>query len=151
MKRNFINRILIAHGVNLDLLGRREPHLYGDLTLDQLNKWIVDKSSEFKCLGSTDLSFFHSNSESRYLDEISKPWDGIVLNPGAWTHTSLALGDRLKGAGTTFVEVHMTNLFARESIRQVSYCKPHALGVVQGFGKYSYLAGLLSLVNCIQE
>jgi 3-dehydroquinate dehydratase II len=132
-------------------LGHREPELYGNLTLSDLNQWITNKVSEFKCLDSVDLTFFQSNSESCYLEEISKPWDGIVLNPGAWTHTSLALGDRLKGLGAIFVEVHMTNLSAREPIRQISYCRPHALGVVQGFGKYSYVAGLLSLANFIQE
>jgi 3-dehydroquinate dehydratase II len=137
--------------VNFDLLGQREPELYGTLSLSQLNAWIKKKALEYECLKNVDLNFFQSNSESCYLEKISNPWDGIILNPGAWTHTSLALADRLKGLELPFVEVHMTNLYARESIRQVSYCKPHALGVVQGFGKYSYVAALLSLVNCIQE
>ena len=93
------------------------------------------------------LHFYQSNSEADFLNEISKKWDGALINPGAWTHTSLALGDRLAALQLPFVEVHISNLSQREDFRKHSYLSPHAVGVVYGFGLGSYGAALIGLLN----
>lgn len=143
-------KILISNGVNLDLLGTREPSVYGHETLDDLEKRLRNFSKYlediYKC--SIDLSFFQTNDEASYLDILTQvSWDGCVLNPGAWTHTSLALGDRLKALRITFIEVHLSNIYARESYRHHSYLTPHAAGVISGLGMRSYLSALLALID----
>ncbi len=92
-----------------------------------------------------ELEFFQSNHEALFLEQLSLDWDGAVINPGAWTHTSLALADRLSGLALPFVEVHISNLAKREAFRQHSYAAPHALGVCFGFGLPSYLCALTGL------
>ena len=140
--------ILIASGVNLDLLGQREPAIYGHKTLKDMQVLLTKNwaglAKQYGFLREK-IVFYQTNSESELLAKISEPWQGIVLNPGAWTHTSLALADRLAGLGVHFVEVHLSNLSAREEIRKHSYCAPHALGVVSGFGIEAYLLGLQGL------
>ncbi len=141
-------RILVAHGVNLDLLGRREPHIYGSEGLDDI-ELLLRKSSPALAtllgLAPPELSFFQSNHEGVFLDKLSEGWDGALINAGAWTHTSLALADRLAGLGLPFVEVHLSNLSKREEFRHFSYAAPHAKGVCYGFGLGSYLSGLSGL------
>jgi 3-dehydroquinate dehydratase-2 len=141
-------RILIAHGVNLDLLGKREPEIYGSTTLatleDELRKINPALAKAFG-LDMADLTFFQSNHEGLFLEKISEGWDGAVINPGAWTHTSLALADRLAALKLPFAEVHLSNLAKREPFRQHSYAAPHAVGVCFGFGSASYIAGLSGL------
>lgn len=143
-------QILIASGVNLDLLGRREPSVYGHDTLADMEKLLT---SEWPVLAKKfgfakdKLVFFQTNSETELLEKISEPWRGVVLNAGAWTHTSLALADRLAGLETKFVEVHLSQLSQREDFRQHSYTAKHALGVVYGFGISSYLLGLEGLLS----
>jgi 3-dehydroquinate dehydratase-2 len=141
-------RILIAHGVNLDLLGQREPEIYGSTTLanveDELRKINPALAKAFG-LEATDLTFYQSNHEGLFLEKISEGWDGAVINPGAWTHTSLALADRLAGLKLPFAEVHLSNLAKREAFRQHSYSAPHAIGVCFGFGSASYVSGLSGL------
>lgn len=143
--------ILILSGVNLDLLGTRENHIYGKDTLADMENLLTSEWAQlrktFPKFSKVGLTFFQSNDEAKFLEMISKKWAGIVINPGAWTHTSLALADRLRGVGIPFVEVHMSNLHAREDFRKVSFLAPHALGVVQGFGIRSYLLGLEGLVS----
>lgn len=142
--------ILIANGVNLDLLGRREPTIYGKQDLESLE--IGLRQYEKEQAGRVSLSFFQSNEEAAFLVKLSEGWDGIVLNPGAWTHTSLALADRLAGLAVPFVEVHISNLSSRESFRQHSYCAPYAWGIVSGFGFIGYrvaLEGLLCKLEAI--
>lgn len=117
-------KILIANGVNLDLLGSREVDVYGKSSLKDLEKYIgnlIPNLLQVSAFSEIDLHFFQSNSEPEFLDKISEEWDGILINPGAWTHTSLALADRLKGLGVTFVEVHLTNISNREEFRKHSY------------------------------
>ena len=143
-------QILIASGVNLDLLGRREPDVYGHETLEDMQKLL---SAEWPALAKKfgfakdKLVFFQTNSEAELLGKISEPWRGVVLNSGAWTHTSVALADRLAGLQTKFVEVHLSQLSQREAFRQHSYTAKHALGVVYGFGISSYLLGLEGLLT----
>lgn len=142
-------QILIASGVNLDLLGKREPQIYGSDTLRDMEALL---STEWPALAKASgftkdkLVFFQTNSEVALLEKISAPWRGVVLNPGAWTHTSLALADRLAALETKFVEVHLSQLSQREAIRQQSLTAKHALGVVYGFGIESYLLGLRGLL-----
>jgi len=130
-------RILVASGVNLDLLGRREPGIYGRATLADLE---VLARSEFAA--RAELFFAQTNVEAEYLALLDGEWSGAVINPGAWTHTSLALADRLAGLELPFVEVHLSNTAAREAFRHHSYTARLAVGVVQGFGINSYLLGI---------
>jgi 3-dehydroquinate dehydratase-2 len=145
--------ILVANGVNLDLLGQREPGVYGSTSLksleDRLRADVPRFEQWFDC--HLELTFFQTNHEGELLDKFSqKKWDGVVLNPGAWTHTSLALADRLRALQLRFVETHLSNVAARETFRHHSYCAPHAAGVVSGFGVNSYYAALFGLLNDLQ-
>lgn len=141
-------RILIANGVNLDLLGVREPEVYGHSNLAKIEQDLRVASPTLSLMAGIlepELVFFQSNNEALFLEELSRGWDGAVINPGAWTHTSLALADRLLGLKLPFVEVHLSNLAKREAFRQHSYCSAYAIGVCSGFGPVSYLTGLLGL------
>ncbi len=141
-------RVLVVHGVNLDLLGTREPEVYGKATLADIDAALKKNAAavaELAGLGGIELKTFQTNDESALLAELSKPCDGVVINPGAWTHTSLALADRLKGLGVPYVEVHLSNVAAREEFRRHSFTAPSAAGCVHGFGAASYLAGLYGL------
>ena len=147
-------KILVAHGVNLDLLGLREPQIYGKHTLADIESRLRTVSPEFAKafqLPSVQLHFFQSNHEGLFLDELSKKWDGALINAGAWTHTSLALADRLVALALPFVEVHISNLSKREDFRQHSYAAPHAIGVCYGFGMDSYTAALSGLYAFLQK
>jgi 3-dehydroquinate dehydratase-2 len=147
-----ILKILCANGVNLDLLGRREPSIYGSESLAVIESRLREDIALWQksFTRPIDLKCIQTNDESEYLHALSEQGvDGILLNPGAWTHTSLALADRLRGLGTPYVEVHLSNLSARaqsEPIRATSLCAPYALGVIYGLGVESYRAGLFALV-----
>jgi 3-dehydroquinate dehydratase-2 len=143
-------RVLVANGVNLDLLGRREVGVYGRASLAEIEAGLErDAPAAARLAGwdEVELAFFQSNDEARFLEELGKGWDGALINAGAWTHTSLALADRLKGLDLPFVELHLSNLAAREEFRHKSYSAPHAAGVVYGFGAASYLAALVGLLR----
>lgn len=151
-KSNLELNILIGNGVNLDLLGKREAQHYGNFTLSDLEKKLTDYCRQLNQNYSSHnikLTFFQSNSESVFLSEVEKPYDGAVLNFGAWTHTSLALSDRLKAIGLPFVETHISNLSSRESFRQHSYFSPISLGVVYGMGVRSYYSALVGLIDIL--
>lgn len=140
--------ILVANGVNLDLLGQREAAHYGRFDLAQLEQSLRSFATS---LGeawkvSLNLDFRQTNDESVYLSWLDDPWDGALLNPGAWTHTSLAIGDRLAALAKPIAEVHISNVKTREAFRQVSYISPHAAGIVSGFGMASYHSALTGLV-----
>lgn len=141
-------RILVAHGVNLDLLGKREPHIYGCeglADIETLLRKVSPVLAQSMGLQPPELFFFQTNHEGLFLDKLSESWDGALINAGAWTHTSLALADRLVGLGLPFAEVHLSNLAKREPFRQHSYAAPHAQGVSFGFGLGSYVSGLSGL------
>ena len=149
-----VNKIIVANGVNLDLCGQREAQLYGNFTLAQLETYLrlhADRLCPLWGCGDCRLVFFQTNCEHKFLSEISKPWRGALLNPGAWTHTSLALGDRLASLSLQFVEVHISPLARRARQRQRSYSAPYAIGVVSGFGMDSYLAALVGLLSHLQR
>lgn len=148
-------RILVANGVNLDLLGQREPEIYGRDTLEEIQTKIVFDMEQFVQsldLPEYELHFFQSNHEGVFLDTIGAPgWDGIVLNPGAWSHTSLAIADRIRGLTVPCVEVHLSNIHAREAERQTTITGAASTGIVSGFGADSYLMGLLVLIRKLSD
>ncbi len=133
--------ILVINGVNLDLLGIRQPEIYSRYTLRDIEDMLQgsDLSKDI------NFHFFQTNSESSFIETISSSYDGIVINPGAWTHTSIAILDRLLAVGVPYVEVHISNIFAREEFRHHSYISSQALGVICGLGidSYLYAAGYL--------
>ncbi len=146
-------KILIANGVNLDLLGKREPHIYGRWTIPEIESDIKKKSYNFEEIYNKKihLHFFQTNSEKEYLEILDQHWDGAILNPGAWTHTSLALSDRLKALDLKYVEVHLSNLMSREPIRQQSFISENALGVIMGMGHHGYSVALYSLLEFLNK
>jgi 3-dehydroquinate dehydratase II len=135
----------VLHGPNLRLLGRREPGVYGSRTLDEVNAELRASAAP---LGA-DLEIFQSNHEGAildWIDEVSGRVQGFVVNPGALTHTSVALRDALLGVDLPYVEVHLSNTAAREPFRHRSLLADRAAGVVYGFGTESYLLGLRGLL-----
>ncbi len=143
-------RILVLHGPNLNLLGKREPEIYGTLSLDDINGALEALGAEFEAV----LGFFQSNSEGALVDAIQQApekYDGILINSAAYTHTSVALRDALAAIGLPFVEVHLSNIHRREEFRHHSYLAPLALGQICGFGLDSYLLGLRALFNHIKN
>lgn len=138
-------RIAVLHGPNLNLLGRREPEIYGPLSLAEVDARIAEAAATL----GVDVESFQSNVEGILVDwvqQISDRADGFVVNAGAYTHTSIALRDALAGAGRPFVEVHLSNLQAREPFRHDSLLAPKAVGAIMGFGVDSYVLGLRGLV-----
>ena len=138
-------KIAVVHGPNLRLLGRREPEVYGSKTLDDVNGLLSELAAEL----GVDIETFQSNHEGElvdHVDEASSRVDGFLINPGAFTHTSIALRDALVGVDRPFVEVHLSNTAGRERFRRHSYLSGVAAGVVYGFGVQSYLLGLRGLV-----
>ena len=141
-------RVAVVHGPNLQLLGQREPDVYGRETLDEIVGRIEALGAEL----NVEIESFQSNTEGTLLDWIAKTAksvDGFIVNAGALTHTSIALRDCLVGVGRPFVEVHLSNTAAREDFRHHSYLAQVAGGVVYGFGPESYLLGLRGLVALI--
>ncbi|MBW2714708.1 MAG: type II 3-dehydroquinate dehydratase [Deltaproteobacteria bacterium] len=142
-------RILVIHGPNLNLLGSREPEIYGTATLEEING---DLSSAAKEWGA-EVEFFQSNYEGALVDRIqeSQSWaDGILINPGGLTHTSVTLRDALVATDLPIVEVHLSNIFAREDFRKNSFVSPIVLGVVSGFGPMGYGFGLNALLEHLE-
>ncbi len=142
-------RILVIHGPNLNLLGSREPDIYGNTTLEEING---DLSSAAKEWGA-EVEFFQSNYEGALVDRIqeAQSWaDGILINPGGLTHTSVTLRDALIATGLPIVEVHLSNIFAREEFRRSSFVSPIALGVISGFGPMGYGLGLNALLEHLE-
>lgn len=138
-------RVAVIHGANLRMLGRREPEVYGSDTLDDINRCLRATADEL----GVEIEIFQSNSEGAildYLEEAAPRVDGVLINPGAFTHTSIALRDALAGIDRPFVEVHLSNPAARESFRHRSYLAPAAAGVVAGFRAESYLLALRGLL-----
>lgn len=130
--------ILVLHGPNLNLLGSREPSVYGHITLDQIN----NKLQHLVHIQGENLLYFQSNSESALVDRVhlarQDGTDFIVINPAAFTHTSVALRDALAAVAIPFIEVHLSNVFARELFRKESYFSDLAVGVISGLGATGY-------------
>ena len=133
--------VLLINGPNLNLLGTREPHIYGSTTLEDV---VSDATAQAKLLG-VHLSAFQSNSEGAIVDRIHKArnnFDAVIINAGAYTHTSVAIRDALSGIDIPFVEIHITNVHSREPFRHHSYLSDKATAVICGLGVYGYTASL---------
>ncbi|MBU3758717.1 MAG: type II 3-dehydroquinate dehydratase [Candidatus Omnitrophica bacterium] len=144
MKKN----ILVLHGPNLQLLGQREVDVYGRLTLKEINQALAAEAKKLK----VGVDFFQSNHEGEILDRIgtaSKAYQAIVINPAAYTHTSVALRDALLGCSLPCIEVHLSNIYKREDFRRQSLTAAACAGIVSGFGVQSYLLGLRAAAELI--
>jgi 3-dehydroquinate dehydratase-2 len=132
-------KLLIINGPNLNMLGQRESGIYGNLTLSDINSKLLKKAE-----GRAELDFFQSNHEGALVDHIQQAtgYDGIIINAGAYTHTSIAIRDALLSVKIPFVEVHLSNVYARETFRHKSYLSDIAKGVAAGFGFMSYIFAL---------
>ena len=140
--------LLVLHGPNLNLLGVREPGIYGCATLESINSSLHDLARELGCT----LSTFQSNHEGVLVDAIQSAVgsaDGILINPAAYTHTSVAIRDALSAISLPTVEVHLSNIHRREEFRRHSYIAPVAAGQISGFGADSYLLGLRALFTLV--
>jgi 3-dehydroquinate dehydratase-2 len=142
-------RILVIHGPNLNLLGSREPDIYGNTSLEEINGDLTSAAKEW----GAEVEFFQSNYEGALVDRIqeSQSWaDGILINPGGLTHTSVTLRDALVSTELPIVEVHLSNIFAREEFRRNSFVSPISLGVISGFGPMGYGLGLNALLEHLE-
>ncbi|NJL61643.1 MAG: type II 3-dehydroquinate dehydratase [Methylacidiphilales bacterium] len=142
--------ILVLHGPNLNLLGQREPGIYGSLSLADINRLLVEEASNLM----VEIFAVQSNHEGVLVDTIHSALaqhHGLLINAGAYTHTSVALRDAIAGVNLPTVEVHLSNIYRREEFRHHSYIAPVAIGQISGFGVQSYLLGLHALVDHLRE
>ncbi len=143
-------KILIIHGPNLNMLGKREPEIYGAKTLDEINTQLEHEAKQLDAF----IDFYQSNSEGEIVTKIQEAmsnYDGIVINPGAYTHTSVAIRDAILSSGLAVVEAHISNVHKREEFRHKSFVSGVALGVISGFGTNSYVLGLKGLVDYLKS
>lgn len=141
----FLNlmKLLILNGPNLNLLGKREPEIYGSLTFEEYLEQLKNKFPNIV------FEYYQSNIEGEIIDklhEVGFSYDGIILNAGAYTHTSIGIGDAIKGITTPVIEVHISNTFSRESFRHQSYISPNVKGIIIGFGLKSYELAIQSFL-----
>lgn len=143
--------ILVLHGPNLNLLGLREPEHYGNLTLSAINHNLTEQAQ----LAQVGLEIFQSNAEAELISKIhsfaTQKLDFIIINPAAFTHTSIAMRDALSAIKVPFIEVHLSNVYARESFRQHSYFSDIAVGVISGLGAHGYQFALAYAIAHIQR
>ena len=145
-----MNAILLLHGPNLNLLGEREPEVYGKMTLAEVDQKAVEAG---KSLG-LEVRSYQSNVEGELINAIqdARGWAaGIIFNPAGYTHTSVALRDAVAGSGLPVIEVHLSNVYAREPFRQKSLIAPVCAGSIAGFGWQSYLLGLHALAGILDK
>ncbi|MBF2045797.1 MAG: type II 3-dehydroquinate dehydratase [Leptolyngbya sp. IPPAS B-1204] len=147
---NLTHSILVLHGPNLNLLGQREPTVYGATTLADINQMLEQEGRSLR----VKMTAFQSNHEGALVDAIHAAFgqhQGILINPGAYTHTSVAIRDAIAGVAIPTVEVHLSNVYKREAFRHHSYIAPVAVGQISGFGAESYRLGLLALVHYLRQ
>jgi 3-dehydroquinate dehydratase-2 len=143
-------KVLVLHGPNLNLLGIREPQVYGSASLDDINKKVLQWAKK----EGVQVEIRQSNSEGElvnWVQEAMGRYQGIVINPAAYSHTSIALRDALLSTGIPTVEVHLSNIYKRESFRHQSYIADVAVGQISGFGADSYLLGLQAIVDYLRK
>ncbi len=139
-----MKRIQIINGPNLNLLGRREPGIYGNSSFEQ---WLAEAVKRFP---DVELAYYQSNVEGELINKLHETgfdWDGIILNAGGYTHTSVAIGDAIKAITTPVVEVHISNIYAREEYRQKSFISPVAAGLITGLGLDGYELAIRFLIK----
>ncbi len=144
--QNIKNKYLIIHGPNLNLLGKRETEVYGTTSLSDIN----DRLNEFANKNNIELDIIQSNSEGAIIDALHKGMDtvgGVVINPGAYTHYSLAVFDAVTACGMPVVEVHLSNIYSREEFRRHSVIAPACVGQITGLGWYGYILALEALMR----
>lgn len=137
-------KLIIINGPNLNLLGKREPEIYGSTTFEDYFKELQNTFPQLT------LEYYQSNVEGEIINKLHETgfsYDGIILNAGAYTHTSIGIGDAIKGITTPVIEVHISNTFSRESFRHQSYISPNAKGVIIGFGLQSYNLAIQSFIK----
>mgnify|MGYP001970856805 FL=1 len=142
--------ILLVHGPNLNLLGKRQPEIYGTQTLDNINHYLIQIAQK----QGIELKTFQSNHEGEIVSEIGANIDwanGILINPAAYTHTSIAIRDALSAVSIPVIEIHLSNIYEREDFRHHSYVSPIAVGVICGFGNHSYELALNAMINILQQ
>ena len=142
--------ILLIHGPNLQLLGKRQPEIYGSQTLEDINLHL----SEIALQRGVELKTFQSNHEGEIVSCIGDhiDWaDGVLINPAAYTHTSVAIQDALSAVNLPVIEIHLSNIYARESFRHHSYISAIAIGVIGGFGAYSYDLALDAMIHILKQ
>ena len=145
-----MNKVLVLHGPNLNLLGEREPGIYGGLSLDEINHRLLDAGKEL----DFEVQFSQSNSEGELIDALQEArlWaSGVIFNPGGYTHTSVALQDAVAAISIPVIEVHLSNTQAREEFRHHSVIAPVCIGSIMGFGWRSYYLGLIALSTVINS
>lgn len=143
-----MSKILVIHGPNLDLLGKRETDIYGEETMEAINSDI----EKLAVCEKVDVEFYQSNHEGDIVDKIgSEEVDAILINPAAYTHTSVAICDAISAKNIPTVEVHLSNIYAREEFRHRSLISPVATGQISGFGKNSYILGLKALIDILKK
>ncbi|MBA7702748.1 3-dehydroquinate dehydratase 1 [subsurface metagenome] len=145
-----MRKILLIHGPNLDRLGERQVEIYGRRTLSQINKMIKERARKLGC----EVRIKQSNNEGEIVSFIgqSRDWaDALIINPAAYSHTSLAIRDAISAIGIPAVEVHLSNIFKRESFRQKSFMAGVCVGQITGFGPQSYLLALEAVMNILGE
>ena len=142
--------LLLINGPNLNLVGKREPSIYGSQTLEEIQEELINLAIGL----DARLQFFQSNSEGEMIDRIQESIGsiaGILINAGAYTHTSIALRDSLLGVDIPYVEVHLSNIYSREDFRHKSFLSDKALGMVCGFGPISYQLALQGIVSYLKR
>jgi|TARA_B110000914_G_C15066324_1_gene266360 3-dehydroquinate dehydratase-2 len=139
-----VKKIIIINGPNLNLLGKRQPEIYGDINFED---FIAEQKDKFPTIS---ITYFQSNIEGEIIDKLHQvgfDFDGIILNAAAYTHTSVGIGDAVASITSPVIEVHISNTYSREEFRHVSFISPHAKGVILGFGLKSYGLALSSFIN----
>jgi 3-dehydroquinate dehydratase-2 len=146
-----LKQVAVLNGPNLNMLGKREPELYGAHTLDQINRDLAQKAGPL----GLELEFFQSNHEGELVEKIHALFEkkicGIIINPGAFTHTSVAIRDALLLMSCPIVEIHLSNIYKREAFRHKSMLSDIALGQICGFGRFGYTMALTALANTIHD
>lgn len=143
-------KIMVINGPNINMLGKRENHIYGHMNYDSMCEYLVDKGSEL----DLDIHIFQSNIEGEIVSAIQESdglYDGLIINPAAYTHYSIAILDALKGVDIKAVEVHISNIHAREEFRKNSVTAPACIGQISGFGIYGYILAMMALKEASLE
>ncbi|MDP8289917.1 MAG: type II 3-dehydroquinate dehydratase [Candidatus Susulua stagnicola] len=143
-----LSKILIIHGPNLHLLGKREPEIYGNFTLDQIDEELKLKASK----EAIEIETFQSNSEGDIVEKITTTdYNLLIINPAAYTHTSVAIRDALLGVNKPTLEVHLSNIYKREDFRKKSLISDIVIGIIAGFGKESYFLAFSAAINILKD